>query len=204
MKIKQEFEVAAPKPQVWAFFHDVPSVVQCLPGAEITEANDHGSFQGQLSSKLGPIALKFEGKATVEFDEDASRVTIRGEGVDRRGGSRGNVAVTAQVTAGDGGTHVEIETDLKLSGAAARFGRTGLISDISERMMGDFAACVEAKLKAKPETAATIVAAAPQGLRVLLATLWARLRRLLGREGARRRPPTSAHRSSKADDPQSR
>ncbi|GAA1239461.1 hypothetical protein GCM10009676_25170 [Prauserella halophila] len=179
MNIEQEIVVAAPKPEVWQFFRDVPSVVECLPGAEITEQEEDGSYRGQLSTKLGPIAIKFEGKATVAFDEDASQVTIRGSGVDRKGGSRGDITVVGDIHSTDSGTHVAINSDVTLAGSAAKFGRTGLITDISQRMLGEFATCVETKLNATPETAAKTVAAEPQGISIILKSLWARLRRLI-------------------------
>ncbi|SNR65586.1 Carbon monoxide dehydrogenase subunit G [Haloechinothrix alba] len=179
MKIEQEIVVPAPKAEVWQFFHDVPSVVECLPGAEITEQDDEGNYRGQLATKLGPIAIKFEGKATVVFDEHASQVTIHGTGVDRKGGSRGEITVVGDISDTDAGTHVGINTDVTLSGSAAQFGRTGLINDISQRMLGEFATCVETKLNATPETAAKTVAAEPQGISIILKSLWARLKRLI-------------------------
>ncbi|MEE8331091.1 MAG: hypothetical protein V3R84_04905 [Acidimicrobiia bacterium] len=37
VKISNEFEVKRPVDDVWEMFQDVPSVAQCLAGAEITE-----------------------------------------------------------------------------------------------------------------------------------------------------------------------
>lgn len=200
MKIEQEIVVSAPKAQVWQFFHDVPSVVECLPGAELTKQEDDGSYRGQLSTKLGPISMTFEGTATVAFDEDASQVTIRGNGVDRKGGSRGDIVVVGDINAADPGTHVAITADVTLSGSAAQFGRTGLITDISRRMLEEFSTCVETKLNAAPETAATTVAAKPQGLTILLASLWARVRSLIARRRGRHQTSGVAEAPSKWDE----
>lgn len=199
MKIEHEIVVAAPKAQVWQYFHDIPSVVECLPGAELTEQQDDGNYHGQLSTKLGPISMTFEGKATVTFDEDVSQVTIRGTGVDRKGGSRGEIVVVSDINPTESGTHVTITADVTLSGSAAQFGRTGLITDISQRMLGDFTKCVEAKLNAAPETAATIAAAKPQSVSLLLASLWSRLRRLIESRRARRRTSRDAKEPAKQD-----
>lgn len=199
MKIANEIVVAAPRSQVWKFFHDVPAVVECLPGAEITEQEDDGSYRGGLSTKLGPISIKFEGKANVVFDENSSQVTISGNGVDRKGGSRGDIIVVGDISDTAAGTHVAINTDVSLSGSAAQFGRTGLITDISRRMLGEFATCVETKLNAAPEVAATTTAAKPQGISILFATLWARLRRLVASRRGQHRSSQAANEPAERD-----
>jgi carbon monoxide dehydrogenase subunit G len=177
MKIRQEFDVAGDPAQVWEFFHDVPSVAQCLPGAELHGQRDHGGYHGKLSARMGPISMSFDGEATVVFSEDERIATIEGTGVDSRGGSRGQVKVVCQVEPGVGtGTHVTVEADLLLSGAAAQFGRTGLIDEISRRLIGDFVTCLEAKIIAQPDVAATIQAPKPPGFSLLLHSLWAWLK----------------------------
>lgn len=181
MKIQEEFVVSAPRPKVWDFFHDVPAVVQCLPGAELDDqVNDH-TYRGRLSARLGPISTSFEGKATVLFDDQAWRVTVDGTGVDRRGGSRGQVAIACDITTVSDGAKVNVEADMQLSGTAAQFGRTGLIDEISRRLLRDFVTCLETKISAEPELAATIAAPPPRGFTLLLQSLWARLTRLFGR-----------------------
>lgn len=134
--------------------------------------------RGRLSARLGPISTSFEGSSIVVFDDQAWRVTINGTGVDRRGGSRGQVNVVCDITAAAGGTQVNVDADLLLSGTAAQFGRTGLINEISKRLISDFVACLEAKLMAEPEVAATIAAPSPQGFTLLLQSLWARIKSL--------------------------
>lgn len=194
MKIHQDFRVDAPKAKVWKAFHDVTSVVECLPGAELLGTDDDGRYRGKLSARLGPISTSFEGTATVTFDDETSTVTIKGSGVDRRGGSRGQVMVVCDVADADTGTKVGMEADITLSGAAAQFGRTGLISEISQRLISDFARCLEGKLAATPEVAATIVAPRPAGLALVSASLWSRLRALI-RQVFRRKP--AAHDSDR-------
>lgn len=187
MKFSQEFEVAASHERVWELFHDVPSVVQCVPGAEILGPGaEPNSYRGQLSTKLGPIAIKFEGNGGVTFDEENRKFTIQCVGVDRRGGSRANGTVFGSVVSADNGTRVVMDSELTLSGAAAQFGRTGLLNDISTRMLQEFAKGVEAKINASSKEASQEIAAAPaQGLSVLFAALWARIRSLFDRSSRR-------------------
>lgn len=182
MKVSHEFEVAKPVETVWAFFQDVPSVAECLPGAELREDKGGGAYAGVVSVKLGPMTASFEGDATVTPDAQARSGSISGKGVDRRGGSRGRVEVEYRLAPSGTGTAVAIDADVALSGAAAQFGRTGLINEMSSRLIADFVECVEAKLSAESaEAAAAITAKEVRGLSLLWKSFLAWLRRLFGR-----------------------
>jgi len=121
MKIEHEIEVAKPLPMVWDFFQDIPSVVQCMPGAELTEDKGDGVYAGKISVKLGPLSANFDGEATIAPDPEARSATITGKGVDRRGGSRGRMTVEYQLGETEGGTGVRIEANVSLAGAVAQF-----------------------------------------------------------------------------------
>ncbi len=182
MKIENEFEVSSPIGTVWAFFQDVPSVAECLPGAELTEDRGDGTYAGKVSVKLGPMAANFEGEAIVVPDEANHRGTIDGKGADRRGGSRGQVKVEYTLEEAGAGTRVKIDADVTLSGAAAQFGRTGLISEMSNRLIADFVGCVEGKLAAEtPEAAAEVKAADVKGFSLLLESFIAWIKKLFSR-----------------------
>jgi carbon monoxide dehydrogenase subunit G len=182
MNITHEFEVARSVDTVWTFFQDIPSVAQCLPGAELTEDKGENTYAGKVSVKLGPMAANFEGEARVTPDPDTKTGSIDGKGVDRRGGSRGQVKVTYSLSESSGGTVVEIDADVTLSGAAAQFGRTGLINEMSSRLISEFVQCVEGKLAAEStEEAQEISAGEVKGLSLFLESLVAWFKRLFSR-----------------------
>jgi carbon monoxide dehydrogenase subunit G len=179
MKIELEFVVARSPDVVWDLFQDVPSVAQCLPGAELLGQSDDGTYDGKLTVKLGPMSAAFEGKATVTPEPEARKATIEGKGVDKRGGSRGQVKVVYAITPEETGSRVSIEAELTLSGPAAQFGRTGLINEMSKRLIVEFASCLEAKLKAETgEEAAEIKSSEVRGLSLFFASLWASIKKL--------------------------
>lgn len=181
MRIEQEFVVARPPAEVWKFFQDVPSVAQCLPGAELTDENEDGSYAGSLSVKLGPMTAAFEGKATITPDEAKKTATIDGKGVDKKGGSRGQVKVVYAIAEDPGGSKVNVDADVTLSGPAAQFGRTGLINEMSKRLIGDFVTCLEGKLGASSEgEAESIEASEVRGLSLFFSSLWAWIKGLFG------------------------
>lgn len=182
MRISQEFVVARSPDVVWQFFQDVPSVAQCLPGAELAGRTEDGAYEGALSSKLGPMTATFEGKATVTTDEASRSATIEGKGVDKKGGSRGQVKVEYSVKPDGAGSRVSVDANIQLSGPAAQFGRTGLINEMSRRLIEDFVACLEAKLEAGThEEAEAIQASDVKGVSLFFASLWAWFKSLFGK-----------------------
>lgn len=182
MRMTHEFEVGRDVGAVWSFFQDVPSVAQCLPGAELTEDKGDGVYAGKVSVKLGPMTATFEGEAKVTPDQADHSATIDGKGVDRRGGSRGQVKVLYRLAKSGSGTKVSIDADVVLSGAAAQFGRTGLINEMSTRLINEFVQCLEAKLGAESsEEAAEIKADEVEGFTLFLASLGSWIGRLFRR-----------------------
>jgi uncharacterized protein len=95
------------------------------------------------------------------------------------------VKVAYALAEADGGsTKVNIDADVMLSGPAAQFGRTGLVNEISKRLIGEFVQCLEAKLAATStvEEAAEVRADKDvNGIALFFAGLWAWIKRLFGR-----------------------
>jgi carbon monoxide dehydrogenase subunit G len=182
MNIKQEFVVARPTNVVWEFFQDVPDVARCLPGANLTGQSEDGSYEGNLSVKLGPMAASFEGNCVVVPDQTALTATIEGKGTDKKGGSRGQVKVVYTITAEGSGSKVSVDADVTLSGPAAQFGRTGLINEMSKRLIGEFVSCLEAKLGATTEEEAdSIRAGEVRGISLFIGSLWSWFKRLFSK-----------------------
>lgn len=182
MKITHEFQVHRPVDLVWSFFQNVPEVAQCLPGAELLSDEGDGRYRGQVSVKLGAFSATFHGSATVTADEAGRTGTIEGKGSDNRGGSRGAAVVSYRLAPEGEDTKVTVEADITLSGAAARFGRSGIITEMNNRLIGDFVVCVEAKLAAQTEQErAGITASEVRGLALFWAGLLAWIGRLFGR-----------------------
>ena len=154
MEIKQNFVVSQPLDTVWAFFHDVPGVAACLPGAEYLGKKDDGAISGKVTAKVGPFQASFEGEARVNYDEDAKKVTFEGKGVDRKGASRGKMSMLCTLVPEGNATRVDVRADVQLSGTIAQFGRTGLITEIANQLVGEFVKNAETELGARSAVAA--------------------------------------------------
>jgi len=140
MKLEQSFEVAAPLHRVWDALIDVEHVAPCLPGAAVTGRNEDGSYNGTFSVKIGPTTATYAGKLEMEtIDESAHTATMRANGTDRRGQGGAKATIHSTVSRANGGTHVEVVTDYHITGRLARFGRGGMIEDISGRLLNEFA-----------------------------------------------------------------
>ncbi|MBN9022843.1 MAG: SRPBCC family protein, partial [Rhizobiales bacterium] len=138
MQLKQDFLINRPVDEVWAFFHDIPALAECLPGAEYLGPTDDGRHSGRLTSKIGPFQASFAGEAEVRYDEAARTIALDGKGVDKKGNSRGKMTMVCKVGSAPGGTAVTAESDVQLSGAIAQFGRTGIITEVANVLVADF------------------------------------------------------------------
>ncbi|HST43230.1 MAG TPA: SRPBCC family protein, partial [Conexibacter sp.] len=200
MQLTNAFEIDAPLQQTWQLLVDVPRVVPCMPGAELVEAVGDDRWRARLKVKLGPMAMTFDADVQREQQDDEARrvrLATRAREVRGRGDARATIESTATATA-DGGTRVEIVTDVALSGRVAQFGR-GVIQDVANQLVERFTDGLRAQLAAGAEpapagggaaAAAACAAATPGdapapapapalGLgRVLLATVRGSLRRL--------------------------
>jgi uncharacterized protein len=147
MKLEQSFTVEAPVDAVWSALIDVQRVAPCLPGAEITEAGDDGSYSGSFTVKLGPTTAAYRGTLKLESIDEASRtVTMAAKGTDKRGQGGATATIVSTMREEGAATTVDVITDFSITGRLARFGRSGMIEDISKRLLRDFASCLQATL----------------------------------------------------------
>lgn len=152
MDLQHRFTVPTSVEETWAHFNDIASVAECFPGATVTSV-EADTFAGSVKVKLGPIALVYNGSGRfVEKDEAAHRFVVEAKGKDKRGNGTAGATVTLSMSAGDTGTDVEVLTDLAITGKPAQFGR-GVMQDVSDKLLGQFVACLEQRLSA-PASAA--------------------------------------------------
>ena len=165
MKVENRFEVGCDVERAWSALLDVPRVVLCVPGAELL-SSEGSVHKGRVSVRLGPVALKFNGTAEIVSADDADHVAkIQAKGADQQG--RGNAGATTvmRVTALDAGrSEVTLETELQLSGMVAQYGRaSGVIAAVSDQIIGQFAAALQAQLGAESQTGGAADAGANAG-----------------------------------------
>jgi len=135
----QECVVPVERERLWDLLMDVPRVGRCVPGVERVEAADGGAYTGNLMVRIGPIRLSLDGTMTIEEqDQSAWRARMRADANERRlgGGIRARMSLTLTPT--EGGTRLQIETDLAVLGKIGEFGQP-IIRKKADAILEEFA-----------------------------------------------------------------
>jgi hypothetical protein len=187
VRLENSFEVSAPPEAAWELLMDVPRVIPCMPGAKLDEVVDDSNWKATIQVKLGPIGLTFATDVKrAEVDEKGRRVRLAANARDVRNRGRANATIESTLVAQDGGTRVDLVTELALSGTVAQYGR-GMIEDISSELTSSFAQCLQAQLGTSSEEAEAAVAGEAKPVSGLSLALRA-FRRSLARIFRRRSP----------------
>ncbi len=164
MKIDNEFTVGVPIRQAWEVMLNLERIAPCLPGAAIQEDKGDGEYEGTMKVKIGPITANYKG--TVRFeetDEENHRAVLNATGRDARGQGTASATIVSSLQEEGDSTRVKVETDMKLTGRAAQFGR-GIAQDVATKMLNQFAECLEREISGGPGEGAaesTAASAAP-------------------------------------------
>jgi uncharacterized protein len=153
-KIEESFHVDAPVEKVWRYLIDPRQVVECLPGAELTEAQGDQTFLGKVKVKVGPVVAGYNGKAQLtEVNEQEHRVRIVAEGRESAGAGSAKMTMTSLVAASPaGGCDVKVEAELDVAGKIVQFGR-GMIETVNKQLFRQFTDCAKARLEVGEPTA---------------------------------------------------
>ena len=168
VKLEQSFEVRAPVERVWETL-DRHRARGALPARR----RDHRGRRRRhlprhLQRRLGPTTAAYRGELNIEeLDEAARRVVMRASGQDKRGQGSAKATIVSTMHEEGDVTRVDVETDFTITGRLARFGRGGMIQDISNRLLKDFAECLQQRIEAppaaEPNLLDAVLAATPEG-----------------------------------------
>jgi uncharacterized protein len=149
MQLTNEFEVPADRETTWELLNDVPRVIPCMPGAELVDVLGDNEFKVKLRVKLGPIGLQFDAdvhRENVDATAGTTTLAVTARELKGRGGATARMESTIEPRGGDL-TGVVIITDVQLQGAVASTGR-GIVGDVANQMVKQFAACLSTKVAA--------------------------------------------------------
>lgn len=188
IRLENAFVVAVGIEDVWRTLQNVPLIAPCMPGAELEESPGEGVYRGCVKIKIGPAQLQFKGEATFyDFDPGRHSMKMKSRASDTKG--RGGVAAEMKfnLRPQDQATHVDVMTDLTVTGSLAQYGRgVGLVKDLANELTRQFSQNLERVLAhvSGPATLAAGASAAPpqtakpiSGLSLILAALRAALKR---------------------------
>ncbi|MGW3622120.1 SRPBCC family protein [Streptomyces sp. NPDC000880] len=154
MELHHQFTVPVPVDEAWRVLLDIERIAPCMPGATV-EGFDGEHIMGRVKVKVGPITVTYLGTAVFEeMDESAHRIVLTANGKEVRGQGTARATVTGTLAEEDGGTAVTVVTDLTITGRPAQFGR-GVMADVGDKLVGQFADCVSRKLASGEPSAST-------------------------------------------------
>jgi carbon monoxide dehydrogenase subunit G len=156
MEFDNAFEVPLPPDQAWPVLMDIQRIAPCMPGAQLTEVVDKSTYKGNISVRLGPVALTFAGIVKFEEIDDAKHTArVKAQGNDAKGRGGANAAASFRLEPTATGSKVLVHTDLTLSGSVAQYGRgVGMIQATAAQLMKQFADNLKTQIAAQPAAAA--------------------------------------------------
>jgi carbon monoxide dehydrogenase subunit G len=145
--IDQRVTISAPTERVWDFMMDVPAVSRCLPGVETVTQVDSDTYAGALQVKVGPIAVRLEGRVVLaEQDADSRRARMELKAADKRVNGAVNARMLMQLhPRDDGQTDLAIHTDATVMGKLGEFGQA-VIRKKADQMVAEFARNLSAQV----------------------------------------------------------
>src|SRR5438067_7898156 len=141
MLIEHQITVPAPPERVWAFMMDIPAVSRCVPGLNDVARIDDRTYSGVMHVRVGPIAVKLDGRVLVaERDEAARLARMDLQAADKRVNGAVNAKMRMQLSAAEDGskTDVAIQTDANVMGKLGEFGQA-VIRKKADQIVQEFA-----------------------------------------------------------------
>ncbi len=136
--ITKTFQVDFPIEAVWDNLTNPDKVVNCVPGASLTEKVDADNFKGEVELKFGPVKAKYAGLITfLERDAAARKMVMKGVGTDSKGKGGADMEMNGHLVEKDGGTEVSVSMEVSVTGMLAQFG-SRLINDVTNQVFDQF------------------------------------------------------------------
>lgn len=136
--ITKTFQVDFPIDAVWDNLTNPDKVVNCVPGASLTEKVDADNFKGEVELKFGPVKAKYAGLITfLERDIATRKMVMKGVGTDSKGKGGADMEMNGQLVEKDGGTEVSVSMEVSVTGMLAQFG-SRLINDVTNQVFDQF------------------------------------------------------------------
>jgi carbon monoxide dehydrogenase subunit G len=151
MNFEYVIKLDMPLEQAWETLMDIERIAPCMPGASI-ESHDGDDYTGRLKVKLGPMEMIYRGNIHfVERDDVAKAALIDAAAKEIKGRGAAKTQVSLRGAAVDNASEITLSSEFQVSGKAAQFGR-GVMEEVGEKLMGDFAQRLTAKVTADAET----------------------------------------------------
>jgi hypothetical protein len=144
LEIAKRVSLKTPVDAVWTVVREPSRVAACLPNVqEFAATSAPGHYTTILVERIGPFAVRVGLDVEVTEDPAGHRMVARIAGEDRGGQARVRGEVEAHVRPGDGGSVLEVSSDVEVLGRLASLGavpirrRGDQVFDQFVRSLGD-------------------------------------------------------------------
>lgn len=145
IRIEENVCVSSEPERVWGILADPVTVVACIPGAELHDETDAGSYDGSVVVGFGPMRITFLGTVVIALDHDSMNGVISATARDQQGATRLEAEAQFQVTSAEAGSVVALKGDVDLSGRLATQIEAGAHAVVS-RLVRQFTECLSMRL----------------------------------------------------------
>ncbi len=136
MKITGETLIAAPRETVWRALNDPEILRQSIPGCESLEQTADNAFKAVVSSRIGPIAARFNGNVRLSDLNPPTSYTLTGEGSGGAAGAAKGIA-KVRLEPAEGGTRLLYDVDAQITGKLAQIG-SRVVEAAAKMLAGQF------------------------------------------------------------------
>ena len=136
MEFTGEYRISASRVQVWEALNDPDVLRACIPGLENLDKKSDTEFAAVVTTRVGPVKVRFEGSVTLSDLDPPHGYQIVGEG---QGGVAGFAKGACQVSLGEEGedTLLRYRADAQVGGKLAQIG-SRMISGVAKKTANDF------------------------------------------------------------------
>ena len=138
--LAKQLTLDMPVAQLWPVLRDVQLIARCLPGAELTGAVDTQPMPFKFNVALGPMRAAFVGEARVDYDDEHHNGQLEGQGHDQSNRSEASGKIDFRVSElPQNRSQLDLSIRYALTGSLAQFSRGGIVNNVVEQLLTQFA-----------------------------------------------------------------
>lgn len=148
IEVQEQIDLDAPIDVVWSLLRSPEAVVQCIPGAALTEARAGGTYSGTLTVAFGPTKVRFQGEVALEYEDGTHLCRASSRGRDQRGMSHATGTGIFSLQPAAKGTTLLVTGGFNLTGPLSPFAKSGG-RVVLRALLSEFAAQLTALIRAR-------------------------------------------------------
>ena len=150
MQFSHQVHIARRPQDVWNVLWDIPTLAACVPGCSDAKATeDPRRFTAMVAERVGPFQVRFDLEIRVTEVEEGARIRATAQGKDSRVASQMKVDLDVRLEPQDGGTLLQVVTDVTVFGKLGSLGQP-IIKRKGDEILQRFAESLKARVEATP------------------------------------------------------